>query len=117
MKQDSQFCQWKLHTISLAKAQDFAEIIDPSYIPKTVEESELFQQKQIYMYSVFCHTLLTNVGLKLVCDHKHTNDAQTVFKSFVEHYTGLVMADLDQAQLMEYVTTIRLGESGPWKGT
>ena len=117
MKQDSQFRQWKLHTISLAKAQDCGEIIDGSYVPKTVEESALFQQKQIYMYSVFCHTLLTNVGLKLVRDHEHTNDAQAVFRSFIEHYTGSVIADLDQAQLMEYVTTIRLGESGPWKGT
>ena len=95
MKQDSQFRQWKLHTISLAKAQDCAEVIHSSYIPKTVEESGLFQQKQIYMYFVFCHTLLTNVGLKLVCDHEHTNDAQAVFQSFVEHYTGLVIADLD----------------------
>ena len=54
---------------------------------------------------------------QFVRDHEHTNDAQAVFKSFVEHYTGLDIADLDQAQLMEYVTTICLGESGPWKGT
>ena len=117
MKQDSQFHQWKLHTISLVKAQDCAEIIDLLYVPKTVEESDLFHQKQIYMYSIFCHALLTNVGLKLVCDHKHTNNAQAVFKLFVEHYTGSVKADLDQAQLMQYVATICLRKSGPWKST
>ena len=28
MKQDSQFRQWKLHTISLIKAQDCSEVVD-----------------------------------------------------------------------------------------
>ena len=69
------------------------------------------------MYSVFCHTLLTNIGLKLVRDYEESSDAQSIFREFVAHYTTSVKADLDQAQLMEYITTVRLGESGHWKGS
>ena len=38
MKQDSQFRQWKLHTISLVKAQDCTEVVDTDYIPRTPDE-------------------------------------------------------------------------------
>ena len=117
MKQDSQFCQWKLHTVSLAKAQDCAEIVDPQYVPPTPEAALLFAQKQIYMYSVFCNTLLTNVGIKLVRDHEPSNDTQAIFMSFVKHYSASVLADLDQAKLMEYISSIRLGDNRHWKGS
>ena len=42
---------------------------------------------------------------------------QSIFRDFTAHYTTSVKADLDQAQLMEYITTIYLGESGLWKGS
>ena len=64
MKHDRQFRQWKVHTISLDKAQDCSEVVDTDYIPCTPNKQALFAQKQIYMYSVFCHTLLTSIGLK-----------------------------------------------------
>ena len=117
MKQDSQFRQWKLHTVSLAKAQDCVEVVDPLYVPPTPEAASLFAQKQIYMYSVFCNTLLTNVGIKLVRDHEASNDAQAIFASFVKHYSASVLADLDQAKLMEYISSVRLGDNGQWKGS
>ena len=117
MKQDSQFQQWKLHTVSLAKAQDCAKIVDPTYIHTTLDAALLFAQKQIYMYSVFCNMLLTNVGIKLVRDHESSNDAQAIFASFVKHYSASVLDDLDQAKLMEYISSVRLGDTGQWKGS
>ena len=88
MKQDSQFRQWKLHTISLVKAQDCTKVVDMDYIPRMPDKQALFAQKQIYMYSVFCHTLLTNIELKLVRDYEELSDAQSIFREFVAHYTA-----------------------------
>ena len=41
---------------------------------------------------------------------------QSIFREFVAHYTTSIKADLDQAQLMEYITTVHIGKSGHWKG-
>ena len=37
--------------------------------------------------------------------------------SFVKRYSASVLADLDQAKLMEYISSVRLGDTGQWKGS
>ena len=56
---DEEVLYVNLHTISFVKAQDCSEVGDTHYIPHTPNEQAAFTQKQIYLYSVFCHTLLT----------------------------------------------------------
>ena len=91
-------------------------MVDTNYIPHTPDKQALFMQKQIFMYSIFCHTLLTNIRLKLVRVYEESSDVQSIFWEFIVHYTTSVKADLDQAQLMEYIATLRLGKSGHRKG-
>ena len=66
LKDSKQWDPWYINTKAQAQAQDVEDILDPLYTPTTVEEEEVFDQKQKYMYAVFSKTLLTDKGKSLV---------------------------------------------------
>ena len=115
IKEDSQFNNWKLHTTSKARTHNCREVLDPSYVPVTPEDKEIFEMQQEFMYSVFLTTLQTSFGRKLTREHQF--DAQTIYSRFINHYTESVKANMTQTTLMQYLTTTRLGENGTWKGS
>jgi len=45
-KNGKQFDLWQHSTMALARAQDVAEILDPSHVPVTQDDKDLFQEKQ-----------------------------------------------------------------------
>ena len=49
--------------------QDVAEVLDPNYTPKTMEDILLFEKKQKYMYSVLEKILQTDEGKIIVRKH------------------------------------------------
>ena len=53
-------------------------MLDPNYIPTTVEDIQLFDEKQKFMYAVFEKTLLTDKGKALVHQHQQSFDAQKI---------------------------------------
>ena len=65
LKDSKQWDPWYIDTKAQARAQDVKDILDPGYTPTTVEEKEVFEQKQKYMYAVFSKTLLTDKGKHL----------------------------------------------------
>src|SRR5687767_2358760 len=80
LKDDATWDNWNRGTIAQARAQDIAEVLNPSYIPSSTEVVELFAEKQKFMYTVFKKTLLTDKGKALVCLYQHSFDAQTIYK-------------------------------------
>ena len=50
-----------------------------------IQKKELFEAKQIFMFSVLDKQLLTNMGKTIVRKYVHTTDAQYVWKKFQEH--------------------------------
>ena len=48
-------------------------------------EKELFEAKQIFMFSVLDKHLLTDMGKTIVRKNVHTTDTQSVWKEFQEH--------------------------------
>src|SRR5687768_13125259 len=51
-KDDAAWDNWNRSTIVQARAQDVADILDPTYVPSTTEERDLFTEKQKYIYAV-----------------------------------------------------------------
>ena len=47
--------------------------------------------------------------------HESTYDAQAVYNELVAHYTKSTKASLDLTQLMQYLTSLRIGD-GTWRG-
>ena len=75
LKDDAAWDNWERATIAQARAQDVADVLNPSYTPTNAEEAALFDKKQKYMYAVFEKTLLTDKGKALVHAHQCKYDA------------------------------------------
>ena len=58
-------------------------MLDPDYTPSNAEK-DLFEAKQIFMFSVFDKHLLTDIRKTIVRKYVHTTDAQSVWKDFQE---------------------------------
>ena len=56
----------------------------PEYTPNNAEK-DLFEAKQIFLFSVFDKHLLTDTGKTIVRKYIHTTDAQSVWKEFQDH--------------------------------
>ena len=103
-------------TLAQARTQDVTNILNPNYNPLTPEDKQLFNEKQKFVYAVFEQKLVTDKGKSLVRLHESTYDAQAVYDELVAHYTKSTKASLDLTQLMQYLTSLRIGD-GTWRGT
>ena len=70
-------------------SHDFDEVLDPDYTPST-EDKELFENKQIFTFSVINTHLLTGMGETIVRKHVHNTNAQAFWKKFQEHMESLL---------------------------
>ncbi|CAJ1955404.1 unnamed protein product [Cylindrotheca closterium] len=60
---------------STARVHDTLNVLDHSYVPKSVDERDLFQKQQAFMYTIFLHKLQTNTGKSLVRKYQVNFDA------------------------------------------
>lgn len=114
LKDDSAWDNWHRATMAQARAQDVAEILDPTYVPSGTSQTMLFDEKQKYMYAVFEKTLLTDKGKALVRAYQRKYDAQSIFKELSSYALSSTKASMDASSLLTYITTTRLGD-GKWK--
>ena len=116
LREDKQWDAWRRSTLATARSHSCEEVFDPSYVPTSLDDKELFIEKQKFVYSVFEDKLQTDVGKALVRDHEHDSDAQTIFAALIDHAKVSTQATIDTAQLLKYITTVQLHDS-LWKGT
>ena len=81
-----------------------------------MEEIQLFDEKQKFMYAVFEKTLLTDKGKALVCQYQHSFDAQKIFKELSASTMQLTKASMNASSLLSYITSTTFGD-GEWKGS
>ena len=115
LKQDIAINNWQQDTVAMAQSQGCSDVLDPSYLPQTGEQKELFRFQNVYMYSVFIKTLITDKGRELVHLHKSDSNAQAIFSALITFYTRNVVGQDKQSQQLSYLTTTRLGD-GTWNG-
>jgi hypothetical protein len=53
---------WHRSFVNQARAQDVSEVLDPSYVPSTTSEQEIFTEKQKYVYAVLESKVLADRG-------------------------------------------------------
>ena len=97
-----------------AKSHECEEVLEPEYTPSN-SEKELFDAKQVFMFSVLDKHLLTDMGKTIVRKYVHTTDAQSVWKDFQEHMKPSSKGPSEKRSLTQYVTNTVLGDN--YKGT
>ena len=105
LKDDKEWDNWRRLTIATARTHKCAEIFDANFIPKGDEEKALFQQKQLFMYSVFDEKLQTDMGKNLVRTHESLLDAQSIYTLLAAHATTSTRADIESQRILLYVTS------------
>ena len=86
-----------------AKSHECEQVLDPDYTPSNAEK-DLFEAKQIFMFSVFDKHLITNMGKTIVRKYVHTTDAQSVWKHFQDHMISSSKGAAEKRRLTQYVT-------------
>ena len=62
LKNEKLWDDWKGKSISTIHAHNCANVIDPTYLPSTPEEKELFQEQNTYIYDILNTILQTTMG-------------------------------------------------------
>ena len=97
-----------------AKSHDCEQVLDLDYTPTTTEK-DLFEAKQIFMFSLFNKHLLTDMGETIVRKYVDTTDAQLAWKDFQEHMKYSSKGASEKRRLTQYVTNTILDDN--YKGT
>ena len=109
------FLVWHRHFIGQIHAQDLSNVIDPTYVPKTSVEVNLFRLQNDFLYTVFQSTLLTDDTKRIVREHEASRDAQSIYKDISEFIRESPDANILVNELMAFLTTEKL--DGRWRGT
>ena len=81
-----------------AAAHGIAEVLDPDYVPD-LDNEELFNAKNTFIYSVFVSTLQTGKSRRCVRMHQATMDGQAVYIAMEKEYTQGATAELAAERL------------------
>ena len=114
LKDERYFDSFSRSLYVTAKSHECEDVLDPEYTPPN-SEKELFEAKQVFMFSVLDKHLLTDMGKTIVRKYVHTTDAQSVWKDFQEHMKSSSKGASEKRRLTQYVTNTTLDDN--YKGT
>ena len=110
LKDERYFDSFSRSLYITAKSYECDEVLDPEYTPSNSEQ-ELFEAKQIFIFSVLDKHLLTDMGKTIVTKYVHTTDAQSVWKDFQEHMKSSSKGASEKRRLTQYVTNTVLDDN------
>ena len=114
LKDERYFDSFSRSLFVTAKSHECEDVLDPEYTPSN-SETELFEAKQVFMFSVLDKHLLTDMGKTIVRKYVHTTDAQSLWKDFQEHMKSSSKGASEKRRLTQYVTNTVLDDN--YKGT
>jgi hypothetical protein len=114
LKTDKGWDSWKRTVVTQARMQDVSEVPNSTYVLTTTTMKLLFEEKQKFMYAVFDTVLLNDQGKSYVRQYTDTFNTQEVYKLLCASATRSTKSSLDSTELLQYVTSAKLGD-GKWK--
>ena len=109
---DSAYDHWIIEFSAVGRSHGLGNLFNPSFIPGGTEAIDLFKVQQNFLYAVLCTKLKTNTGKDLIRSHKE--DAQAILRELESYHHK---STIDSGDLLEYITTARLGAGSTWNGT
>ena len=94
--------------IEIARAQDVGEVLDSAYSLSTLEEEELFDEKQKFVYSIFDRVLKSDKGKAFRRQYKDNHDAQSFFIKLVDYYTKTLYLRRELQKILFCIDRIKL---------
>ena len=111
LKDERYFDGFKRSLHIVAKMHECNEVLDPNYNPGSeLEEQELFEAKQTFMFSVFNANLQTGMGKTIVRRQLVNTDAPSVRKELSEHMRTSSKGVSEKRRLTQYVTNTVLDD-------
>jgi hypothetical protein len=99
-----------------ARVKGVIEVLDPTYVPVSAEEKDLFNEKLKYVYAILERRVSTERGKAFIREHASDYNAQKVYQKLVEHHLKSTKAMIESSSTLSYITSVRLGDN-MWKGT
>ena len=92
LNHDDDFSSWWKAFVNTATLQGFKNQLDPTYVPITADEKEIFALRQKHLYAILNKILLTSKSLDLLRDHISDTNAQKVLSELQKHHTDFIVA-------------------------
>ena len=114
-KNDKYYDTFQRSFLANLKAQGLYDVADPDHDPESgdIYEQELFQGKQVFVYSVLVTSLQTEKGRELVREFE--GDARSIILKLHHYHTKSNVAQHDIITLTTDITNLTLNDTG--KGT
>ena len=74
----AQWDNWNTEFTTITKVQNCESILDELYFPSSAEDKELFEQQQIYMFSVLIKIVKVDEGWAIIRKEKTSLNSQKV---------------------------------------
>ena len=103
LKDERYFHSFSRSLYITTKSHECEDVPDPEYTPSN-SEKELFEAKQVFMFSALDKHLLTDMGKTIVRKYVHTTDAQSMWMDFQEHMKSSSKGASEKRRLTQYVT-------------
>ena len=104
------FDSFSMSLYNTAKSHECEDVLDPEYTPSN-SENEIFETKQVFMFSVLDKHLITDKGKTIVRNYVHTTEAQSMWKDFQEHMKSSFQGSSEKRRLTQYVTNTVLNDN------
>ena len=108
LKDDKYWSNYNQALKAQAKTHGLSNVLDPNYVPQTLDEQELFEAQNSFMFNVFQNTLHTLKSKKHVRNHAEKSDGQAVYRGLLKEYASGVVADIAIEKLEEEIQGMRL---------
>ena len=70
------------------------DVLDPNYVPQTLEEHKLFTAQKNFMYTVFDYTIQIDKGREFITRHRSDRDAQKIYAAMLQYRTTSTAAEI-----------------------
>jgi hypothetical protein len=115
LKDNNHWNNWNRSVLAQAQAHDLKEVFNMEYVPVTVEEIKLFDEKQCFAYALLNRIVQTDEGKSFVRQHEKDYNAQEVYRKLLNFATKSTSAELAKDGLIKFLTTTQLDSR--WTGT
>jgi hypothetical protein len=99
---------WHRSFVKQARAQDVSEVLDPTYVLISVEDLNLFSEKQKFLYAVLETKVLTDRGESIICDLEEDFDVQKVYQKLKDYHLTSTRAMTESSLALAYIISSKL---------
>ena len=108
LKENRNWVAYNRHLVSTAASHGISNALDPTYIPITQEDKELFKAQNTFFYSVLVSICLTSDAQKHIRKYEKTLDGQSAYADIMDEYMHGKKADVEADNLRLQIETMRL---------